>query len=107
MKHIVTYLNDPSEPIMFNHSILGNYYSDTFFGNFTVNTSPHVETNKQFEILHCTQIVETNCNILDGKYTKLVIYVKTNSNEDDNLVKSTMLDSYPNTWTLFFDGFQV
>jgi hypothetical protein len=35
MKHVVTDLNDPNEPMMFNNSILGNYSYDTFFGNYT------------------------------------------------------------------------
>jgi hypothetical protein len=71
MKHIVTDLNDPNEPVLFNNSILGNYCSDTFFGDFTVDISPLVESNKQYEILHCTQIVEPNCNIVDSKNTNL------------------------------------
>jgi hypothetical protein len=54
MKHVVTKLNDSNEPIMFNHSILGNYSYDSFFGNHTTEISSHVESNTQFEILHCT-----------------------------------------------------
>jgi hypothetical protein len=63
MKHVVTDLNDPNEPVMFNHSILGNYSYDSFFGNHTTEISPHAESNTQSEILHCTQIVEPHCNI--------------------------------------------
>jgi hypothetical protein len=54
MKHVVTELNDPNEPIMFNHSILGNYSYETFFGNHTPDVSSYVESNTQYEILHCT-----------------------------------------------------
>jgi hypothetical protein len=32
MKHVVTDLNDPNEPVMFNHSILGNYSVIHFLG---------------------------------------------------------------------------
>jgi hypothetical protein len=32
MNHMVTNLNDPNEPVMFNNSILGNYSYDTFLG---------------------------------------------------------------------------
>jgi hypothetical protein len=32
MKHTVTDLNDANEPVMFNHSILGNFCFETFFG---------------------------------------------------------------------------
>jgi hypothetical protein len=35
MKHMVIDLNDPNEPVMFNHSILGNYSYDTFLGKYT------------------------------------------------------------------------
>jgi hypothetical protein len=65
MKHVVTDLNDPNEPVMFNNSILGNYSYDTFFGNYTYEISSFVESNTQSEILHCTQIVEPNSDIVD------------------------------------------
>ena len=32
MKHRVTNLNNTNESVMFNHSILGNFYFETFFG---------------------------------------------------------------------------
>jgi hypothetical protein len=32
MKHMVTDLNDPNEPVVFFNSVLGNYYFDTFLG---------------------------------------------------------------------------
>jgi hypothetical protein len=31
MKHMVTDLNGPNEPVIFNNSILGNYSYDTYF----------------------------------------------------------------------------
>jgi hypothetical protein len=65
MKHVVTELNDPNEPVIFNNSILGNYSYETFFGNFTVETSSLLESNTQSEILHCIHIVEPKCNIID------------------------------------------
>jgi hypothetical protein len=37
MKHFVTDLNDPNEPIMFTNSILGNYCFEYFFGNSTAD----------------------------------------------------------------------
>jgi hypothetical protein len=39
MKHVVTGLNDPNKPILFNHSILGNYSYDSLFGNHTTDIS--------------------------------------------------------------------
>jgi len=65
MKHVAIDLNDPNEPVMFNNSILGNYSYETFFGNFTAEPSSLVESESQSKILHCTQIVEPNCNMID------------------------------------------
>jgi hypothetical protein len=89
MKHVVTDLNDPNEPVMFNNSILGNYSYETFFGNFTVETSSLVESNTQSGILHCTQIVEPNCNIID----------QTNSSSDvqPNIVSRDRLEMLVNS----------
>jgi hypothetical protein len=120
MKHVVTDLNDPNEPIMFNHSILGNYSYDTFFGNHTTDISSYAESNTQYEILHCTQIVEPHCNIVYKTNTnpdvhpnivsrdKLEVY--TNFTNPNNLENKTKFESItkpkgdPNMWTLFFDG---
>jgi len=63
MKHVVMDLDDPNEPVMFNHYVLGNYSRDSFLGNYSANISSYVESNTQYEILHCTQIVEPHCNI--------------------------------------------
>jgi hypothetical protein len=64
MKHVVIDLNDPNDPILFNHSILGNYSYDSIFGNHIVDISSYVESNTQSEILHCTHIIEPHCNIV-------------------------------------------
>jgi hypothetical protein len=74
MKHVVMNLNDPNEPIMFNHYVLGNYSSDSFFGNYSVEISSYAESNTQSEILHCTRIVEHRCNIPDVNNHDLVQY---------------------------------
>jgi hypothetical protein len=68
---------------MFNNSILGNYSYDTFFGNYTSETSSFVESNTQSEILHCTQIVEPNCNIVDQ--TNITSSVQSNIIPEDRL----------------------
>ena len=54
MKHMVTDLNDPNEPVMFSNSILGNFCFDTFFGELEVEPSPFVNSNEKFELLHTT-----------------------------------------------------
>jgi hypothetical protein len=64
MKLVVIYLNDSNELVMFNHSILGNYSSNNFFGYFTLEIPLHAESNTQYEILHLPQIVDPYCNIV-------------------------------------------
>ena len=121
MKHVVTDLNDTNEPVMFNNSILGNYSYDTFFGNYTYETSSFTESNTQSEILHCTQIVESNSNIV--YQTNITSSVQSNIIPEDILEvfinstnptnpkkiensKSTIQPKKedPNMWMLFFDG---
>ena len=46
MKHTVTYLNDPNEPMMFPHSILRNFCFETFFGELEEETSTCVDSNE-------------------------------------------------------------
>ena len=57
MKHILTDLNDMNESIMISNSILGNFYFDAFFGELEAELSPLANSNKQYELLHTTQIV--------------------------------------------------
>jgi hypothetical protein len=65
MKHVVTSLNDLNEPVMFNHFVLGKYSCDSFFQIHCVETLSYAESNRHSEILHCTQIVEPHCDIID------------------------------------------
>jgi hypothetical protein len=65
MKHMVTYLNNTNESIMFSNSILGNFCFDTSFGELEAKLSPLTNSDKQFELLHTTQIVEPHCTIVD------------------------------------------
>jgi ATP-dependent Clp protease adapter protein ClpS len=46
MKHMVTSLNDPNEPMMFSNSILGNFCFKTFFGELEAKISPYVDSNE-------------------------------------------------------------
>lgn len=52
MKHTVTELEAPNEPIMFINTILGNYCFDTFFGDFLAEESPVLE-NVISELMFC------------------------------------------------------
>jgi hypothetical protein len=46
MKHTVTDLNDPNEPMMFSHSILGNICFETFFGELEAEISTCADSNE-------------------------------------------------------------
>jgi hypothetical protein len=119
MKHVVKDLNYPIEPIMFNYLILGNYYCDSFFGNYTIDISSYAESNIEYKILHCTEIVDPHCNMLDTTNHHLVqsnivssdrlevfsnLTNHTNSENNENYVSIHNLNRDPNMWTLFFDG---
>ena len=101
MKHTVTYLNDPNEPVMFSNSILGNIYFDAFFGELEVELSPYANSNKQSELLHTTQIVKPHCNIVEN-------CTKVDTNNCTNLISSScnfyLELTDPFIWTLYFDG---
>ena len=66
MKHMVTDLNDPNEPVMFSNSILGNFCFDTFFDELEIELYPLVDSHKQSKLLHSTHIVEYNYTIVDS-----------------------------------------
>ena len=50
MKHTMIELHDPSEPVLFSDSIMGNYMYELGFGNFKS------ENKQQSEILNVTTI---------------------------------------------------
>ena len=82
MKHTVTDLNDPNEPIMFSNSMLGNFCFDTFFRDLEAEISPYANSNKQSELFHTTQIVELHCNIVEN-------CTKVDTNNCKDLVSSS------------------
>jgi hypothetical protein len=84
MKHVVTKLEGKNKPIMFNHVSLGNYFVDTFFVDFHVDTLPYTLSPRQSEIFNCTQTIDINCNIIE--------------------TKDTNVDSVSNFWNLHFYG---
>ena len=101
MKHTVTDLNDPNEPVMFSNSILWNLCFDTFFGEKEDELSPYANSNEQSELLHTTQIAKLHCNIVEN-------CTKVDTKNCKYLVSSSCNFSLelttPNIWTLYFDG---
>ena len=72
MKHTVTDLNDTNEPVMFSHSILSNFFFETFFGELEAETATYADSNEQSELLQITQDDEPHCTILED-CTNLVL----------------------------------
>ena len=101
MKHIVTELNDANEPVMFNHSILGNFCFETFFGELEEEASTYADSNEQSKLLQITQADEPHCTIL-GDCTN----VDTNNNSEIVPISCDFVLELidPNIWTLYFDG---
>ena len=101
MKHTVTNLNDTNEPVMFNHSILGNFCFETFFGELEAETSTYADSNEQSELLQITQTDEPHYTI-----AKHCTNLDTNSSSDivpipcDFALELTD----PSMCTLYFDG---
>ena len=79
---MVTDLNDPNKMVMCSKSTLGNFCFDTFFEELEGELSHIVNSDKQSELLHTTQIVEPYCIIVDT-------YTKVDSNICTNLVSSS------------------
>ena len=46
MKHTVTDLNDTTELVIFNHSVLGNFFFEMFFGELEAETSTYMDSNE-------------------------------------------------------------
>ena len=65
MKHTVTDLNDPNEPIVFSRSILGNFCFETLFCELEADLSPLSYSYKKSKILHSNHISELNCTLVD------------------------------------------
>jgi hypothetical protein len=88
-----------------------------FFGNFTVEISSLADSNTQYGILNCTQIVKPNFNIVDQINNpsnvqpnivckdRLEMFINSTNPTKKNLknLKSTFetKKGYPNMWTLF------
>ena len=93
MNYVITELNHPNKLVMFSNLILANYFHNTFFGEFEIETCNVVESHMQFEVLHFSKIAKLNRNIVDSSKTKF---------EES---KSTNIALDMNFWNLYFDIF--
>ena len=85
MTHIVTDFEQENQPIAFNNNILGNYSSESFFGNFIAQPSP-------FSVNNFTSQIEN--------------YSQTDRSRCFNVTKETVNKIVDNSkfWSLYFDG---
>ena len=86
MKHMVTEINAPNEPILFSDSILGNYGYDSNLGIFPTLKSAITNSVNKSEILHC-EFQEAASNLVNNVNTV---------NDVNSLVDKP--------WHLYFDG---
>ena len=85
MTHTVTDFEQENQPVAFNNNILGNYSSESFFGNFVAQSSP-------FSVNHCTSQVE------NFSQTNLSKCFNENQKDVNIFVNSPLF------WSLYFDG---
>ena len=95
MKHTVTELHDPSEPVLFSDCIMGNYMYELGFGNFMAESSTLSENNQQSEICNVTAI-SPNCSLKET-------ISDVNNVNNVNIIESKVIVHSP-IWTLYFDG---
>ena len=50
MKHTVTELHDPSEPVLFSDCIMGNYMYELGFGNLKLKIMPFLKINSNLKL---------------------------------------------------------
>ena len=85
MTHTVTNFQQENQPIAFNNNILGNYSSESFFGNFTAESSPFLVNNSTSQIENYSQTEGSRCfNVTKETVNKIV----------NNYL----------FWSLYFDG---
>jgi len=85
MTHTVTEFEQENQPVAFNNNILGNYSSESFFGNFVAQPSPFSVNHVSSQIENFSQTDRSRC-----------------FNDDEKTVN--MFVNTPLFWSLYFDG---
>jgi hypothetical protein len=70
MKHTVMKIEGKNKPINFAHSILANCFLETNHGCYALQPSS-LQSDEQFELLHCTQVDENDCIIVETTSSNL------------------------------------
>ena len=61
MTHTVTEFEQENQPVAFNNNILGNYSSESFFGNFVAQPSPFSVNHFTSQIENFSQTDKSRC----------------------------------------------
>jgi hypothetical protein len=85
MTHTVTEFEQENQPIAFNNNILGNYSSESFFGNFNAQSSP-------FSVNSFTSQIENFSHTDTSRCVNIA----------EEIVNKTV--DKPLFWSLYFDG---
>lgn len=72
MKNVVIDLEAPNEPMLFSGTTIRNICINTFFWDFQANSSPCVDSPRQWELFNCPQhlnidYLTSNENVVDVK----------------------------------------
>ncbi len=88
MTHTVTEFEQENKPVAFNNNILGNYYFESFFGNYIAQPSPFSVNNFTSQIENFSQTDKSRCVNVTENFV--------NKNVDNSL-----------SWSLYFDGVRL
>ena len=100
MKHTVIDFNNTKEPVMFLHSILGNFYFETLFGDLEAKSSTYTDSNKHSKLLQITQTDEPHYTIVENCRN---LDININSDIVPIPCDFTLELTDPSIWTLYFD----
>lgn len=91
MKHKVTSLESPNEPLEIDSFVLGNYTIGTFFREFQVEISPMGEIKQ-----HGRDFKKYDIPLIN------VLYIYSSEKEKRKIVSKSFVHN--DIWTLYFDG---
>ena len=74
-KYIVTELEGENEPVAYSNNIIGNYFVDSFLGNFNAHTSPYLDHSVLSQVENFSQTNSFKCvNFIDSPINKSLFW---------------------------------
>ena len=74
-KYIVIELERENEPVAYNNNIIGNYFVDSFLGNFNAHTPPYLEHSVLSQVENFSQTDSSKCfNFIDSLVNKSLFW---------------------------------